>query len=83
MRITIAHRRASDGTDQSVLSHLTEVGELASRFATKANLSDQGKLLGLLHDFGKYSEEFQRYIESGVGKLNPDDPIGKKRQSKR
>ena len=73
MRTTIAHRRASDNSDQSVLLHLTEVGELASKFAAKANLSEQGKLIGLLHDFGKYSEEFQNYIKSGIGDYDQDD----------
>ena len=73
MRKTIAHRRASDGVDQSVLSHLNEVGDLAEKFAAKANLSEQGKLLGLLHDFGKYSEAFQNYIKSGVGDHDVDD----------
>lgn len=73
MKETIAHRRTSDDKDQSVLLHLTETGILASQFAAKAKLGKQGQILGLLHDFGKYSNEFQRYIESGVGKLNPDD----------
>ena len=73
MRETIAHRRAADGVDQSVLSHLIEVGDLAEKFAAKANLSEQGKVLGLLHDFGKYSEVFQNYIKSGVGDYDVDD----------
>jgi len=73
MRKTIAHRRAADGVDQSVLSHLAEVGDLAEKFAAKANLSEQGKLLCLLHDFGKYSEAFQNYMKSGVGDYDVDD----------
>ncbi len=31
-----------------------------------------GELLGLLHDFGKYSLKFQDYIKSATGLLNPD-----------
>jgi CRISPR-associated endonuclease/helicase Cas3 len=29
-------------------------------------------LIGLLHDFGKYSADFQNYIQSATGLLNPD-----------
>jgi hypothetical protein len=32
-----------------------------------------GELLGLLHDFGKYSFEYQCYIKSAVGLLCPGD----------
>jgi len=68
----IAHRRKSDGEIQSVVDHLLEVAELSRRFAQKLGVPDLGELLGLLHDFGKYSQEFQGYIKSGTGLLNPD-----------
>jgi len=32
-----------------------------------------GELIGLLHDLGKYSEEFQVYLQSATGLLNPDE----------
>jgi CRISPR-associated endonuclease/helicase Cas3 len=38
----------------------------------KINFPDAGELLGLLHDFGKFSQEFQVYIQSATGMLNPD-----------
>lgn len=31
-----------------------------------------GELLGLLHDLGKYSQAFQTYLKSALGKLAPD-----------
>ena len=39
----------------------------------KLGLPNAGKLLGLLHDLGKYSTEFQSYIQSATGILNPDE----------
>lgn len=74
MQPAIAHRREADGENQSVLLHLTEVGVLAGKFASKAKLGEQGQLLGLLHDFGKYSSEFQNYIKSGIGDYDTDNP---------
>jgi CRISPR-associated endonuclease/helicase Cas3 len=32
-----------------------------------------GELIGLLHDLGKYSHEFQTYLQSATGILNPDE----------
>ena len=69
----IAHKRKSDGECQSLESHLLEVGELASFYAEKINLSEVGKLLGITHDFGKYSSEFQNYIKSATGEINYDE----------
>lgn len=59
----VAHRRESDGTPQSVEKHLLEVAKDASDFARKFGLSTYVELTGLLHDLGKYSKEFQDYIE--------------------
>jgi len=71
-KLFIAHRRKFDGDVQSVMDHLLEVAELSRRFAQKLGVPDLGELLGLLHDFGKYSLEFQDYIKSATGLLNPD-----------
>ena len=67
----IAHRR-KDGVEQSLVDHLTDVGEIASRLAQKIGVSNAGELIGLLHDFGKFSKDFQDYIGSATGKINPD-----------
>ncbi len=69
----IAHRRESDGTTQSLENHLLEVAKLAKSFSAKIGLETQGELIGLLHDLGKYSEEFQNYLKSAVGLINQDE----------
>jgi len=69
----VAHVRESDGKKQSLLNHLEGVAERASRFSSKIGLGEQGILVGLLHDLGKYSEVFQNYIKSAVGLINPDE----------
>jgi len=68
----IAHVR-KDGVKQPVEDHLSDVGEIASRLAAKINVSSAGNLIGLLHDFGKFSMEFQEYIGSATGLINPDE----------
>jgi CRISPR-associated endonuclease/helicase Cas3 len=69
----VARYRQSDGTPQSLLEHLEGVSCLASAFAGKIGLSTLGELMGLLHDFGKYSDAFQAYIKSAEGRIEPDD----------
>ena len=68
----IAHVRATDKAEQSVASHLFEVAKIAKQLATKINVPEAGELIGLLHDFGKYSQSFQNYIQSGTGLIDPD-----------
>ena len=68
----IAHRRKCDNKDQTVQKHLIEVSLICRRLAEKVVAPDAGELLGLLHDFGKYSQQFQIYLQSATGMLNPD-----------
>lgn len=68
----IAHRR-EDGKEQSLIAHLTETSEWAERFAAKVGLPEIGKVMGLLHDFGKASKEYQDYLRSAEGLINPDE----------
>ncbi|ARN56657.1 CRISPR-associated helicase/endonuclease Cas3 [Sedimentisphaera salicampi] len=42
--------------------HLQSVAEISSSFASEFNCSNWGYLIGLLHDTGKYSKEFQDYL---------------------
>lgn len=69
----IAHIRKSDQMPQYLWEHLEETAELAGRFAEKIGLKEQGVLVGLLHDIGKASKEFQAYICSAEGLINPDE----------
>jgi CRISPR-associated endonuclease/helicase Cas3 len=74
--------------NQELYKHLEGVAELAKIHAEKIGMGNYGELLGLLHDFGKYSAEFQKYITDAIKKndpqFNPDedeefeDPTGKK-----
>ncbi len=68
----VAHIREYDKEIQTVFSHLEEVSKICRSFTAKINLPKAGELLGLLHDFGKYSQEFQIYIHSATGMLNSD-----------
>lgn len=69
----IAHHRKSDRQTQTLENHLLGVANLSGLYAKKLNLEDQGELIGLLHDLGKYSLAFQTYIKSAVGLLNQDE----------
>lgn len=69
----IAHYRKSDNAEHLVRDHLHDVGILTAGFAGKLNIPLTGELIGLLHDLGKYSQEFQQYIQSAVGLVNCDE----------
>ena len=69
----IAHWREKDSTAHLLREHLADVSILSSRFATKIDAPFTGELVGLLHDLGKYSQEFQNYIQSAVGLKNCDE----------
>jgi CRISPR-associated endonuclease/helicase Cas3 len=68
----IAHRRKSDDKPQTLISHLKRVSDLSGQFAEKIGLEEAGRIIGFLHDLGKASEAFDRYIQSATGKIDPD-----------
>lgn len=47
---------------QTLETHLHECAEIASANAARIGLSNIGRLIGLLHDIGKFSDAFQTYI---------------------
>lgn len=57
----LAHR-SEDGREQPLSEHLHHVGQLAGDFAESFGSKDWGFACGILHDIGKYSEEFQKRI---------------------
>lgn len=72
----VAHTRKSDGEQQTLETHLSEVSELCKTLAAKIGMSEAGELIGLLHDFGKYANDFQDYIRSATGLYDPDHDDG-------
>ncbi|WP_242590142.1 CRISPR-associated endonuclease cas3-hd [Enterococcus sp. DIV0840] len=62
----IAHVRKSDGEKQLLKNHLVECAELSADWGAKMSLRKTGYLAGLLHDLGKYSDEFQNYLKKAV-----------------
>ncbi len=53
---------------QTLKEHLEETAKLAEGFAGKFVCGKLGKLLGLSHDLGKYSKEFQEYLKNPMTK---------------
>lgn len=69
---SIAHIRKSDKVVQTVEQHLLEVMQLAEKIGLKLGIPHVTGLAGLLHDMGKYTQEFADYIKQAV--LDPDNP---------
>lgn len=78
----IARYLGPDGEAQSLEAHLEEVANLANIFASKIGLPSFGRLAGLLHDFGKYSKDFQVYIRAAEGQLEPKAEPGNVKELK-
>jgi CRISPR-associated endonuclease/helicase Cas3 len=72
MRNFIAHIRESDNQIQSVEKHLLGVRDLAESYGEKLGVKHLTGLAGMLHDLGKYTNEFRDYILEAVN--NPDSP---------
>lgn len=60
----IAHKRAEDNIEQSLIDHLNGTALMAGGFGEAFNNKEYAILLGMLHDAGKYSEEFQNRIKN-------------------
>ena len=48
---------------QPLEEHLSNVARLAATSAAKFGAAEWGRVLGLLHDIGKYSAEFQKRLD--------------------
>ncbi len=58
---------------QRLLDHLRQVASRCATFLEPFGFFDAGYLLGLTHDFGKYTREYQRYLQSSGGMLKFGD----------
>ena len=47
---------------QTLLDHLKGTAKISGEFAAKFNSEKFGEICGILHDIGKYSEDFQKKI---------------------
>ena len=67
-----------DGTfeTQDLVDHLSGTAQLSKNFAAVFGNEEWGNLLGLWHDLGKYSDEFQDYIKKNSG-LEEGERLGK------
>jgi CRISPR-associated endonuclease/helicase Cas3 len=62
----LAHLR-SPGEGQLLKDHLLNVSAITSQLAAKTGMPRVGALIGLAHDLGKYSTDFQEYLAKVVG----------------
>ena len=59
----LAHKRnETDGKEELLIDHLTVTAEMAKLFAEPFDYGDLMYFVGLIHDIGKYSKEFQQRI---------------------
>ncbi len=67
---------SEDARTQTIEEHLRGAAKLAEDFAGRIGFAEWGRLLALLHDLAKYSDEFQAYIRGeplSVGRDCEDD----------
>ena len=68
----IAHVRKDDGTEQGLNAHCEGVSKTAGTSAATLGLAAAATLLGLVHDWGKASRDFQIYLRSATDRIDQD-----------
>ncbi|HPT78923.1 MAG TPA: CRISPR-associated helicase Cas3' [Candidatus Atribacteria bacterium] len=58
-----AHSENKIGVCETVAEHISEVSKLAGVFAGQWNRELEGKIAGLFHDLGKYTDAFQQVLK--------------------
>ncbi|MCR4633488.1 MAG: CRISPR-associated helicase Cas3' [Erysipelotrichaceae bacterium] len=64
----IAHKNKDQ--EQTIKSHLESTAEIARNYAVAFNSGDHAEMIGLYHDIGKYSNEFQNRIRNQTGRVD-------------
>ena len=62
--------RESDGEWHRLEDHLEATGQMAARFLAHVGWQDVGRAVGLLHDVGKYTAEFQDRLKGSRKQVN-------------
>ncbi len=70
----LAHSKNGDGTGvvELLKTHLDRVANRAADFSLALGFSQQARVAGLLHDLGKYSDQFQRRLLPGSNERGRD-----------
>lgn len=71
----VAHVRADKACVQTILEHLNGTAERTEKFADDFQCKEWGYACGIMHDIGKYSENFQRRIK-GYGPITDHATAG-------
>lgn len=74
-----AHSANNEGDWQLLDEHLKNVAEKSSKFAEIFNSCNWVYNIGLLHDLGKASDDFQKYLKDSSNKDSDDDGISIKK----
>ena len=73
----IAHIRRSDGAVQSLIVHNKVVSQLCSKNARRVGLEKLAAIIGLMHDMGKATLNFKRYLYGHSDNLrHHHSPVG-------
>jgi len=65
-----AHTKKDSDEKQELKDHLKDTAKKSAEFAEKFNQKEFGRIVGLFHDLGKYSEKFQRRLRGSTEKVD-------------
>lgn len=71
--VYVAHYNPDIKRIQSVEEHLINTADIAGEITGRIGCGEIGKLVGVLHDLGKYTDLFNQYIQSETGLIKSDD----------
>lgn len=63
-------KSATNGFQETVCRHVRKVSQLAGAFAQVFGCEEEGRIAGLLHDFGKYTPLFQEVLVGRQHRVN-------------